>query len=353
MSRRLVTILTLVVSALIALMLAFQLALGQLRGVVERALGPRASVGAVRAGWSGVELRDVRIRAERSGRNAWPADDELRATRVHVVPDIASLWSRGWRVRSVTVDDAFVSVLRTREGRLRVLPALLDTTPRPAGESLAPAPTVRIGEVRLVNAAVEFYDASVRQPPHRMRLEQLQAEVGPLWLPALDREIEIALKGVFKGPQRDGRLAIAGHLTPATRDAKIDARLSGVDLIALQPYLLRMGETGVRRGMLDLKLDAKVDQKRLNAPGTLTLTGLELAGGSFAGMPRQAVLAAMTRDGRIRVDFVLEGRLDDPKFSLNETLAMKMASALAETLGVSLSGVVQGVGGVIKGLFGK
>ena len=94
-------------------------------------------------------------------------------------------------------------------------------------------------------------------------------------------------------------------------------------------------------------------KNRVHAPGTVTLTGLELAGSSFAGLPRQAVIAAMSRDGRIQVDFTLEGRLDDPKFSLNETIAMKLAGGLAESLGVSIGGVVEGLGGMVKGLLGR
>ena len=49
----------------------------------------------------------------------------------------------------------------------------------------------------------------------------------------------------------------------------------------------------------------------------------------------------------------LDGRLDDPAFSVNENFATRMASGLAETLGVSVGGVVEGVGGVIKGLLGR
>jgi hypothetical protein len=101
-----------------------------------------------------------------------------------------------------------------------------------------------------------------------------------------------------------------------------------------------------------------VKAKRLHAPGRVTLSGLELASGdgllgTFGGVPRQAVLAAMTRDGRIEVGFTLEGRIDDPAFSINDNLATKLAGGLAETLGVSLGGVVEGVGGVIKGLLGR
>lgn len=353
MSPRRIQLIAALAGLLVILVLAFQLALGELKSAVERSLGPRASVGALRAGWTGVELTDLRIRAERAGKAAWPAEDELRAARVRVVPDIASLWTSGWRVRRIVVEDGYVSVLRARDGKLRVLPSLLEQ-PRTAAREGAtrPAPTLRIGEVELANAAVDFFDATVRQPAHRMRLERLALTAGPVVLPALDQPVEIALQGHFKGPQRDGLLHVEGHVTPSTRDARIAARFSGVDLVALQPYLLKAGET-VRKGTLDLKLDARVAKQQLHAPGTVVLSGLELGNGSFAGLPRQAVIAAMSRNDKLQVDFTLEGRLDDPKFSLNEALAVKLAAALAESLGVSVGGVVTGVGSMLKGLFGK
>jgi hypothetical protein len=65
------------------------------------------------------------------------------------------------------------------------------------------------------------------------------------------------------------------------------------------------------------------------------------------------VLGFMARNDRIELDFTLEGRLDDPSFSLNESLSIRVASALAQKLGVSVGGVVEGVGGLIKGLFGR
>ena len=162
---------------------------------------------------------------------------------------------------------------------------------------------------------------------------------------------------VLKGVQRDGRLHVAGRVTLATQDADIRARFAGVDLVALQPYLIKVSETGVRRGTLDLRLDAKVKDQRLRAPGHLTLSDLQLHSsgvlGTFAGVPRQAVIAAMSRNGRLELDFTLEGRLDDPKFSLNENLAVQVASGLARSLGVSVGGVVEGVGNMVKGLFGR
>ena len=110
----------------------------------------------------------------------------------------------------------------------------------------------------------------------------------------------------------------------------------------------------MERGRLDLDLDATVRQQRLHAPGTVVLTDLALGrGGSFAGVPQQLVVAAMRQRGRIELKFTLAGRLDDPAFSVNENLATRIAVGLAASLGVSVGGAVEGLGGLIKGLFGK
>ena len=353
----------LAIAATVLLMFALVVAAGlhvaarQLQSRVEGALGPRASVGSIHAGWTSIEVLDLRIKAA----PGWPAEDELRAKRVRVVPDLRSLFGGPWRVASVHVEGGYLSAWRTRDGKMRVLPALLDArhTEPQSVERAEPAAArlLEIGKVELDDATLAFFDGSVRQPALPLRIEKLDVDAGPLMLPALDHAIKVKLDGVFKGPQRDGRIALDGEYTPATRDADLSARFSGVDMVALQPYLLKVSETGIRRGALDLDLHATVLHNKLHAPGKLTLTNLELANdgplATFAGVPRKAVLAAMTEKGRLEVKFTLDGRLDDPSFSLNENLATKIASGLAESLGVSLSGVVKGLGGIVKGLFGR
>jgi hypothetical protein len=64
------------------------------------------------------------------------------------------------------------------------------------------------------------------------------------------------------------------------------------------------------------------------------------------------------KENKIEVDFVLEGDLDNPHFSLNEAFATRVAVATAELLGVSIRKVVeglgssQGVGEAVRELFG-
>lgn len=102
----------------------------------------------------------------------------------------------------------------------------------------------------------------------------------------------------------------ARRAIPARPRAGRIAAIASVALAALQPYLPKAADAGMRAGSLELELASTVERGRLRAPGLLTLSGLELApaSGSFLGLPREAVLALLrNRAGRIELDFVLDG----------------------------------------------
>jgi hypothetical protein len=278
----------------------------------------------------------------------------LRAERVVVVPSLRSVLSRQIGVQSITIVRPYLSALRTKDGQLQVVPSLLAGTAgkgEPAGSSAPDAPrTVTVGHITLRDGVLEFFDATVAQPPLKIRLEQIQATVRDMVVPALTGKTRLDLAGVLKGVQRDGAATIAGWADFATKDSSVKTTLRSVDLVALQPYLIKAPETGVQRGTLDLDLQSDVSKGWLMAPGKLTISGLELAParsafGTFMGVPREAVVASLkNKDGKIAMHFVLEGDVNNPQFSLNETLTTRVASSMAEGLGVSLGGVAKGAG---------
>ncbi len=329
-----------------------------LKSRIEQALGPEAEIGSISVGWSAVEVTGLRIKAPK----AWPAPDTLRASRIVITPDLRALLSAEARVQRIAVEQAYLSVLRSREGRLRVMPSLLERKAAATGAT----PQVAIGVIELRECALEFFDATVREPAHKLRLEGLQASIDNLHLPELSGRSLVQLNGIVKGVRRNGTLSVRGWAEISSRDSEIDTRLRGVDLIAFEPYLVKAAETGVTRGALDLDLRSTVKKKILRAPGTITLTDVELAergGGlnTFMGMPRNALISALKdHNGRITVKFTLEGNLDDPKFSLNESFSRRIASSIGETLGLSVEGLARGVGEAARGvgqavmkLFGK
>jgi hypothetical protein len=182
---------------------------------------------------------------------------------------------------------------------------------------------------------------TIATPPLKIRLEQIEARVRDVNVPGLRGRSRFELDGIVKGETEDGRAHVAGWIDVATRDSSIATELRSVDLVPLQRYLIRKGETGVRGGRLDLDLQSEVRDEHLQAHGTIAFVGLQLdsAAGvmnTFMGISQSAVLASLEeKGGRISADFTLEGNLDNPEFSLY---------SLAETLGVSLGGLVEGAG---------
>ncbi len=345
----------LVVLALIGLTIALGLHFGTraLKEKIAMALGPRAEISDMRVGFASIVVSGIRVRGDKD----WPTAEELSAREVTITPDWNALLSRTVRISAIRIEDGYLSMLRRRDGKLALLPSLLDK-PHPGGSPgnssgqtsqaspVAPLPDIEIGHIVLENAAVDFFDASVRQPPHKLRLEQTDLRLGRIAIPALTGQTTIALDGVTKGVRQDGKVSIKGWVEIATRDSELKVRLTGVDLVAFQPYLVKAAETGVKRGTLDLELNATVKRKHLHAPGKVTLSGLELSGSSFMGMPRDALMRAMkNRDGRIVAEFALDGNVDDPKFSLNEKFMAQVGIAAAGALGISLADLVVGVGG--------
>jgi hypothetical protein len=324
-----------------------------LKAEVEAALGEESSVDDISLGLFSVTISDLRIRAPAG----WPASENLRAERIVLVPDWRMLLSGRVGVRSIQAQGVNLAILRDGGGRLRVLPSLLD---KPKGKD-GPPPEVSIGEVRLSNTALDFYDATLRKPPYHVRLEQVEASLEKLHLPALTGRSPLELSGIIKGARGDGGYRLKGELELASLDSDLVTTMRNVDLTALQPYLLRSADTGVRRGKLNLDLKSTVHKRRLNAQGALVLHDLVLDdSGSFMGMPRQAAVNMLKNErSDIRMKFSLQGNLDDPKFSLNESLATRFSAGLAETLGVSIGSLgksvgsaAAGIGGALKGLFG-
>ena len=75
----------------------------------------------------------------------------------------------------------------------------------------------------------------MRKIAHKLRLEQLDATLENLQLPDLQANTRLNLKGVIKGVQRDGSVAINGWMQLASKNSEITSKLQGVDLLVLQP----------------------------------------------------------------------------------------------------------------------
>ena len=357
-----------------AAVLGFRKAVQALKGQVVAALGAGSEVAELRVGWSSVELVGLDIK----GPKGWPTPRTLHAERVEIVPSLRSLLTEEIHIFSITIEKPYLSALRTPEKFLMV-PTLLQAGAKEKDKGSGKGPsarTVMISKIVLEDGVIEIFDATVSQPPLKTRLERIEAVVRDVAAPSLTERIQVELAAIVKGARSDGRAKISGWVEAAGKDSSSHIVLERVDLVSLQPYLAKKGETRLSKGSLDVNLRSEVRNNQLDGKGKVIIRELEFAPAqgyldTFMGLPRSAVLGFLkNHDNAIDVDFALKGDIGHPKFSLNETLATRVAAAMAGELGLSIKGVAEGVealgrkglegasgvtgaiGSAVRGLFG-
>jgi hypothetical protein len=323
------------------------------------ALGPLGSAESIDVGLTSVVLTRVVLKPP----PGWPAPDVLRADKITIVPDIRDLLARRIHIRSATLSGFDLSVVRTAGGSIDILPNLrqslnqTDTTALTAGEPSVPREKI-VDHVGFEQGTFEFYDFTVSKPAYKVAVTNANASVDNLQLPALSNPTSVEVTGSIAGPSHTGTVSFNGWIKIASKDSQTTSTLHGVDVVMLDPYLLKKAgaKATVTGGTVDMTVQSTVTNYQLHAPGTVVLHQLQIADtgnpvDTFLSIPTKLAVAALkSRSGDITIHFVLDGNLRDPKFSVNESLLTKLGAGFAQTMGVSVEGVAKGAGETVKGL---
>jgi Domain of Unknown Function (DUF748) len=359
----------------IVIVTGYRLGVRLLQDRLADLLGPGSSIASLKVNWFSLGLFGVTIEAPQD----WPTAQAFRAERITIVPSLGTLLTDQILISSIVFEEPYLAVLRTRE-KMIIVPGLTET---PGGKKKAESRsghtsrrTVTISKITMQRGVVELFDATVSRPPLKTRLERVDGAIRDIVFPWLETRTQFELAGIVKGMRRDGRAKAAGWVGPASKDSSSQITLDAVDLVSLQPYLVRMGEGELRKGILDMRLNSEVRANRLNGKGKIIIRDLEFAPSrsyfeTFMGMPRSAVISFLkNHQNAIDVDFILTGDISNPRFSINEAIATRLAMGMAAELGVSIrslaedfgalgrrsvegvAGVVEGAGAVLKGLLG-
>ncbi|HEY4350977.1 MAG TPA: DUF748 domain-containing protein [Paraburkholderia sp.] len=333
----------------------------EVKARVTEALGPLGSAERIDVGFMSIRLTNVRLIAPKD----WPTPDTLRAARITLVPDLHdALTRRRVHLREVVVSDFTLPAIRRPSGTIELLPNLRQTVS--SAPPVASAPGAReplpaeklIDQIRFERGTFDFYDEMVSQPPYKVSVTDANATVDHIHLPDLTEPTSVAVTGSIKGPEHTGQVGFNGWIKIANKDSQLTTTLRGVDIVMLDPYLLKKAgaKAHVTGGTLDLNVESTVRDYHIHAPGMLTLHHLRLQESdnpldTFFSIPTRAAVAALKNHGdEITLHFVLDGNLRDPKFKLNESLMTELRANFAKALGVSAEGVAKGAGETVKGL---
>lgn len=330
----------------IGVLVGYHVGVRVLQDKVVAALGPGSRLTELKVNWFSIELLGLSI----DGPKGWPAARTFEAERVTIVPDLRTLFTDKIGIASIVVEKPYLSVLRL-PGKLVMVPSLMERegNKRNGGSSQASTRAVMISTIKLKDGSLDLYDTTVSRPPLKTRMEEIEAVIRDIAAPASEKT-HFDLDGIVKGVKRDGRAKVSGWVGPGARDSSSRIVLEAVDLVALQPYLVKKNEAKIAKGTLDLNLVSEVRNHNLDGKGKVILHDLEFAPASgyfdtFMGLPRNAVIGFLKdNNNAIDADFTLTGNTRNPNFSLNENLSTRIATAMAGQLGVSIQSVAEGLG---------
>jgi hypothetical protein len=256
----------------VGIVIGYHIGVRLLQDRIVDALGPGSSITEIKVNWFSLDVLGISIAAPKD----WPTGRTFRAARVRIVPSLQTLLTDQIHISSIVFERPYVSVMRTN-GAWVMLPGLTETRDgrknTQAGRTNLSHQGVTISKIELQDGVVELFDATVSRPPLKTRLEQVDAIIRDVTVPWLTK-IHFELAAVVKGTTRDGRAKASGWVGSTRRDSSSQITLYGVDLVSLQPYLVRIGEARVRKGTLDLRLNSEIRANRLDGKGKIIIRDL-------------------------------------------------------------------------------
>jgi uncharacterized protein involved in outer membrane biogenesis len=297
-------------------------------------------------------------------------DSRGAAVKAGALRFVASSKGQGQGTRNillsgVTVAEPFIRVEEDKSGNLVSPP--LPGKPAKGQKPEKSAVSLTLNDLTVTGGEVLYLDGKISRPPHPIRITDISLKTDSFSIPATDKWTAWQLSAHIPGKASTGQLGGAGRTNLHGFDTSGKLTLRNLDMLVFKPYVQKKGEADLRGGTFDMDMDLTVKDKYIHAPTHTVIKNLQFTPGGtmdrFLGIPRSLIVKLLeTSKNEIPLDFVVEGRLDDPKFNLSEDLVRKFAVAIGRKLGLNVVGtgesvvtqggkVLKGIGKGLRGIF--
>lgn len=217
--------------------------------------------------------------------------------------------------------------------RLLVHPSSSTATAPPAQPQAQPATLpVRIQQVRVENAKLDFSDLSLR-PQFSAKIYELNGVVTGLSTNR-DSHSQIQLDGRVN---EFGMARIRGGLnTFAPReDTDINVVFKNVDMVSTSPYTMKFAGYKVAEGKISLDLQYKIHNNQLEGANQVVIDNLTLgeridSPDAFKLPLSLAIAILKDSDGRIELGIPVTGNMNDPQFSYGAVIRKAIGNVLTK-----------------------
>jgi uncharacterized protein involved in outer membrane biogenesis len=188
----------------------------------------------------------------------------------------------------------------------------------PSAPSKSTALSIALGEISLKNGSANFADQSLK-PAFATAIQQLEGHIGRIDS-SQPKPADVSIKGKV---DRYAPVSIVGSVNPFDPLASLDMAVSfkQVELTTLTPYSGKFAGYRILKGRLNLDLQYKIQQGKLNAENKLVLEQLQL--GEQVDSPdavdlpvRLAIALLKDSEGKIEIELPVSGDLNNPEFSV-------------------------------------
>lgn len=190
-----------------------------------------------------------------------------------------------------------------------------------------------IGNINVANGSTYFADRSIILP-FSANIKRLNGSVKNVSSNNKSRSSVLLNGKVNQSP-----VSIKGSFAPFDVKDYMDIAMSfkGLDLTTATPYMAEFAGYKIEKGKLSLDLGYKIKQKSLSATNKVVVSQLTL--GEKVDSPNRVsipvklgVALLKDSDGVIDIDLPIEGRLDDPHFSIRGLIGRVLLNLLKKTI---------------------
>jgi len=242
-------------------------------------------------------------------------------------------------ISNLFLSNPYILLEKNKKGNLLYL--LLKKGPKRT-EAEKPIPPIVIRKIEIRNGSLDYLDRKASRKPVLTKLRNIDFECKDITYPLNDTFSTYWTTASIPGKLSTGIFKSTGQIKLKTMDTNSRIEIRKLDITGFKPYFQKRDDVNVAKGTLDFNMDIKVRSNKIHAPGMAVLRDLKFE--KKSGMAKKSVnipSSALIRflkdnNNQIAVNFVLEGDLDNPKFSLREKFIEKVSVAIAQKVGLSI-----------------
>jgi len=165
-----------------------------------------------------------------------------------------------------------------------------------------------------------------------VKLNEIDLEMKEIQYPFHSARSPVDLKGKADG---GGEIVAKGWINLKTKEMETSLSVREVDVRVFEPYYRKTVTAEIDSGYIAMDSRIGLKEKMIDVPGKLELTRLHVKEGKGAvfWIPADKLISLLKEKGdRIQISFHLKGKIEDPKFSLQEALLTQIALSLLKVL---------------------